>query len=930
MGAGDGTVLGLAKLLDSGPDDERLNIVLLAEGFVDAELPDFEALCDDLVAGLQAEAWFPVLGSAINVFRLNVASNESGADDPATCEDDSEGSGATVATFFDATFCAGATGIRRCLMGDTDLVRDTLDAELPPWDVGSVLVNTNQYGGCASGNVNFTSVDSGWVTVALHELGHAAFGLGDEYSAWAGCSSGETDRDVAPPGEVGLDPNVTTVTNRATLKWRHLISPGVPVPTMLNPDCTECDLRPNVLDDDTKIGLFEGAGYYHCGRFRPAYTCRMRSNPEPYCRVCIEAIAITLAEFGDPTPEIEVEPTFLEFGEVAHGLTMYRSFEVRNRRNGFPGVVDITLSAPTGGFVYAPGTETSFRLTAPVLEAVSSRRVFVAFTAPETGGPEFGGTLEVQTGTPGASPTTTTVTLHALAVPPPPVDSVLVLDRSGSMDEPTGIPGQNKRDHAIQAAHLYVTLLKENDRIGVVRYNQQSDDPDDVLLTMRPAGPVDGGAGRLAALDVVNETTLDPDGSTSIGAGIIRGSAVLDAAVADSRAIVVLTDGRQNTDPDIPDATAVVTPKTPAQRVFAVGLGLNQLEDRLHQIASVTNGVAQITGDLVDDLEFLLQKLYVQILSDVSDEEFVTDPRSVLMPGERRATPVFIGEVDVAADFIVVFRPAPQGVFPKYMHVYLETPDGSLIDPAMGVTSPNVSLHFGEASAFFRAGFPPFPPNPTGHVGRWRVWVENRTGGVVGVATSVAGGGFPLYYSVMCKARSDFRLAGRVLQETHTPGVPMKVELEPTLYGLPIRLDEPVRVQVRRPDGAERSVSMVREDSAYRGLYLDTPLVGPYLFTVSASATSPAGHTVTRFRHMTGLIFVPGSGGQDGGGDGDGPLTDKDCREARRLLKQLAAIIERCCRERPRSRSPEGDDLLGDLVDWVAQITQRLQHRRPL
>ena len=104
----------------------------------------------------------------------------------------------------------------------------------------------------------------------------------------------------------------------------------------------------------------------------------------------------------------------------------------------------------------------------------------------------------------------------------------------------------------------------------------------------------------------------------------------------------MLTDGRQNTDPDIPDATATVSTKVPKQRVFAVGLGLNQLEDKLVQIASVTNGVAQITGDLVGYKEFLLQKLYVQILSDVSDEAFVKDPLGIVLPGQKRATKRFI------------------------------------------------------------------------------------------------------------------------------------------------------------------------------------------------------------------------------------------------------------------------------------------------
>ena len=139
---------------------------------------------------------------------------------------------------------------------------------------------------------------SGFENIVLHELGHAAFDLADEYNYWVGCGE-ESDHDEAPTGEP-FQPNVTANTSRASLKWRHLLSPGVPVPTMLNPDCTQCDDAANVLGDDTKIGLFEGAKYYHCGRFRPAYRCRMRQNAQPFCRVCVEAIAAHLAEFIPP------------------------------------------------------------------------------------------------------------------------------------------------------------------------------------------------------------------------------------------------------------------------------------------------------------------------------------------------------------------------------------------------------------------------------------------------------------------------------------------------------------------------------------------------------------------------------------------------------------------------------------------------------
>ena len=913
MGITDGTIGGVSKILDNGPDNSRLNIVLVAEGFQASEAADFNDACDEFVATLQAEPWYPSVGSALNVHRLNVSSTNSGADDPATCGDGNTGSGTLVDTYFDATYCN--SNIRRCLLGDNALVRDTLDDTVPEWQAAAVLVNSTERGGCASGNVFWTALSTDWKEVVLHELGHSAFGLADEYETWQGCDSGETDRDNAPPGEPA-EPNVTTETDRNLLKWRHLVKPEIPVPTMENPDCAECDRRRNVLSDDLEIGLFEGAKYYHCGRYRPAYRCKMRSSSQPFCRVCLEAIAETLSTYIAATPTLEVVPTYLDFGEVAYDLTLYRSFEVRNRRTGFPGSLDVNLSTLFGQFDYAPGTEASFRLSPPVLEAYTSRQVFVAFTAPEIGGPDFFNSLTVSSADdPANSPIS--VDLEAHAIPPTPVDSVLVIDRSGSMAEPTGVPGETKVQQAIDAADLYISLLRDSDRVGIVRYNDQSLNPTDILLNLRLANST----GKTAALNQLTESNLAPTGNTSIGAGVLLGSDVLDAAVADSRAVVVLTDGRQNTNPDIPVATAAVSAKTPSQRVFAVGLGLNQLEDKLQQIASVTNGIAQITGDLVGYKEFLLQKLYVQILSDLSSEAFVRDPRSIVLPGQRRSTPVDISEVDVAADFIVVFRQERR--FPKYMNVWLEAPDGTVIRPSDAVSLPNMEYVSGKGHMYFRWQFPAFPFRPQAHIGRWRIWVENFTGNQIPIIRSQQGtaGGSTLYYSAMSKARSNFLLDGRIVQTSYQPGSAMTVVLEPTLYGLPVELDTPVQVQVARPDDVVRTLELKRDEyGVYRGDFQDTERVGPYLVTAEVTATSPAGYLITRYRQLSGIIFIPGTSGggnnnQDGdcNSDGGNGNNSKNCDEARQLLKQLSVVIERCCCEDEKKGALSSAELLTAL-----------------
>ncbi len=881
MGTTDGSVGDLTALLEPGPASDQCNIVLVAEGFTAAQQGDFDDLCDDFVTTLQTEPWYATAGGGLNIYRLNVSSDQAGTDDPTDCG----GDGTEVDTYFDAQFCN--SGIRRCLSGSETIVRNELDAKLPQWHVGAVLVNTTDHGGCRSNDVFWTNVGGTWLTTAMHELGHAAFGLADEYDYWAGC---ETEEIRA--GET--EPNITYATTRETLKWRHLVSPGVPIPTLFNPDCSMCNTAPNPLSDDLAVGSFEGARYEHCTIFRPAYKCRMRSSAEPFCPVCVEAIAETVGSFLDADGVLEVVPTTLNFGEVAEGLTLYVGFEVRNVRSGHPMPMDVTLAAPNAGFAYAPDTQISFRLPAPVFEAYSSKMIYVAFEA-TTGAGVVNGSLNVS-----AEGATETVTLIAEAVPPVPVDSVLVLDRSGSMSDASGAFGLTKMDVAVEAAELYVSLLKENDQIGLVRYNTSSA-AGDVLLTPRVAGALGTGAGRQDARNALTPANLNPTGGTSIGSGIINGSNQLDTTAADARALVVLTDGRQNTNPNVADGQAVVEAQSPAQRVFAVGLGLNQLEDTLNEIASVTNGVAQVTGDLVDEREFLLQKLFVQIMSDVSDEAFVRDPVEEIRPTECRATSVYLSEIDVACDFIVTWRAS--STYPKYLQVWLEAPNGDLFQTS--TTAPAIDVVLEAQHLFFRVQLPVVTGAVDGDgapvqlgPGRWKVWVE---------ALRQQSEFQPnLVYTVMAKARSNLLAPGRVEQDTYEPGSEMRIVIEPHLFGRPVALDRPVAASVTRPDGVKTVVPLERDGDGYLGRYSNTPFPGTYRVEYEVNATSPAGHRVTRFRSMSGLIFrrrtdggggSGGGGGNDGGSDGsnDGCLTERECRIAGAALAYLAHLLRKCC-----------------------------------
>ena len=61
-----------------------------------------------------------------------------------------------------------------------------------------------------------------------------------------------------------------------------------------------------------------------------------------------------------------------------------------------------------------------------------------------------------------------------------------------------------------------------------------------------------------------------------------------------------------------------------------------------------------------------------------SDQRFVRDPVEWLRPGQCQSTPVYLSEIDVACDFIVTWRPSPE--YPKYLKIWLEAPDGTVIE----------------------------------------------------------------------------------------------------------------------------------------------------------------------------------------------------------------------------------------------------------
>lgn len=484
MGSADGRVLGgPVKILDNGPDDQRFNIVIAGDGYVydpsAAEpLKDFHDFCTGFIAHLQSRPWYPVIGRVFNVHRLDVASNDVGADMGPPCF--GVPAPVTVNTYFDGFVeCTGP--YTSWVQVNWGWAKQVFDQHFPGYGCAAVAVNTTWGGGRTVNRViSFGAGASGSYDVLLHEMGHAIAPLMDNYVLAGG---------TAPAGVEPWGKNQTAERDLSKVRWRHWfgVQPGDP-PVMLNPDCAFQDLRPNPFGDDHLVGLFESSGYY-CGWFRPTYACRMRDASKEFCPVCLELMHAALSTYATPTTNFQVAPTeggyALEFGLVEAGSTVTRTFEVRNLRiPGFwPTALDVTLSVTGANFSFPAGAELTFRMPAPIEKLSYSRTVEVAFTAPATGAEQFRGEVAVWAQ---GVPIPLTLDLHATSAGPTVEVGVVAID---PQDAGAFYSAVSRRDYV----GVMSAVFERPHPLGTIEF------PEDSGVPVRPSA-VDGVKARFSSV----------------------------------------------------------------------------------------------------------------------------------------------------------------------------------------------------------------------------------------------------------------------------------------------------------------------------------------------------------------------------------------------------------------------------------------------
>lgn len=295
---------------ESGPAAEKVDLLIISEGYREAELTKFHADARRLLGSLFAEEPFKSRKTDFNVRALDLAAPESGISRPHA--------GVHRRTPLSAEYNIFDSE-RYVLTLDNRALRDTASAA--PYEFLEILVNDKTYGGGGIFNDQATaSVASAFSPyVFVHEFAHHFAALADEYyTSDVAYETGATEK--SEPWE----PNVTALLDPQHLKWADLVTPGTPLPTPWDKEAFEAHTREmqarrrdirarnapesemdalfrEQMEWDRKflqsmrysgsVGAFEGAVYEAKGLYRPEADCIMFTrDPVGFCRVCRRAI----------------------------------------------------------------------------------------------------------------------------------------------------------------------------------------------------------------------------------------------------------------------------------------------------------------------------------------------------------------------------------------------------------------------------------------------------------------------------------------------------------------------------------------------------------------------------------------------------------------------------------------------------------------
>jgi hypothetical protein len=278
-------------------------------------------------------------------------------------------------------------------------------------------------------------------------------------------------------------------------------------------------------------------------------------------------------------------------------------------------------------------------------------------------------------------------------LPPTPItrDVMVVFDHSGSMSQ-LDTTGRTKIEVARDAVSLFVQLVRSGvgNRVGLVSFSTTATSPVDVPIAnfddqtkLRLIGNPPFAGGKVG--------DLVPTGATSIGEGLDAARQQFPVPGVNPRAILLMTDGLQNTPRFISDVEGMLG----GIDIHAVGLGTdaNLNGALLSKLATDHNGAYSRAGSGV-----ALQKFFSHAFGNIFETGLITDPEFDLPAHQNASQPMSFQVCGEEAVTVAVGWDKVAGT----ILVNLTTPSGVTITGR----SPEVEESLGRTWTFLRVPLP--------------------------------------------------------------------------------------------------------------------------------------------------------------------------------------------------------------------------------
>ncbi len=261
--------VGSTLIWGSGPSSNRVDLVIVGDGYTVGELGLYATHAEDVVGALFGIEPLATYGQCFLAHRVDVLSNESGVDNDPTDGIDRD-------TAMDMGFFC--YGIERLLCVNVSKAIGFASAA-PQREQLIAIANSTKYGGAGYASSNLGTVagaNGAAFDVAIHEFGHSMADLADEYDYG--------DGDTWTGGE-------TSAVNTSILTQAEMAASGTKWSDWLGE---------NQAAWDGLVGTYEGAAYHEYGLYRPSGNSMMRSLARPFNLIAAEAFILEIYATVDP------------------------------------------------------------------------------------------------------------------------------------------------------------------------------------------------------------------------------------------------------------------------------------------------------------------------------------------------------------------------------------------------------------------------------------------------------------------------------------------------------------------------------------------------------------------------------------------------------------------------------------------------------